>query len=113
MKRCVCLVLAAIAALASCSSAVRAADRPPNVVFFLIDDLGWTDLGCFGSDLYETPHIDRLAKEGMKFSNGYSACTVCSPACSDTPRRSGRRSCGTSSGKRRSCSGWWRAGAGR
>jgi len=59
---------------------VRAADaRPPNVVFFLIDDLGWTDLGCFGSDLYETPHIDKLAKQGMKFTNAYAACTVCSP----------------------------------
>jgi arylsulfatase A-like enzyme len=58
---------------------LRAAERPPNIVFILIDDLGWTDLGCFGSDLYETPHIDRLAKEGMKFTNAYSACTVCSP----------------------------------
>ncbi len=39
-----------------------------NVVFFLIDDLGWTDLGCYGSDYYETPHVDRLAKEGMLFT---------------------------------------------
>jgi arylsulfatase A-like enzyme len=54
-------------------------ERPPNVVFFLIDDLGWTDLGCFGSDLYETPNIDQLARQGMKFTNGYAACTVCSP----------------------------------
>lgn len=52
---------------------------PPNIVVFLIDDLGWTDLGCMGSDLYETPNIDRLAREGMKFTNAYSACTVCSP----------------------------------
>jgi arylsulfatase A-like enzyme len=60
---------------------VRAGDgtRPPNIVFFLIDDLGWTDLGCFGSDLYETPFIDNLASQGMKFTNAYSACTVCSP----------------------------------
>jgi arylsulfatase A-like enzyme len=60
---------------------LRAAEpaRPPNVVVFLIDDLGWTDLGCFGSDLYETPNIDRLAREGVKFANAYSACTVCSP----------------------------------
>lgn len=50
-----------------------------NVIFLLIDDLGWTDVGCFGSDLYETPNIDRLAREGMRFTNGYSACTVCSP----------------------------------
>jgi arylsulfatase A len=53
--------------------------RPPNVVFFLIDDLGFTDLGCMGSKLYETPHIDRLATQGMKFNHAYSACTVCSP----------------------------------
>lgn len=53
--------------------------QPLNFVFFLIDDLGWTDLGCFGSDLYETPNIDRLAREGMRFTNAYAACTVCSP----------------------------------
>ena len=43
------------------------------------DDLGWTDFGCYGSDLYETPHIDRLARDGMRFTAAYSACTVCSP----------------------------------
>ena len=53
--------------------------RPPNVVLILVDDLGWTDLGCFGSDLYETPNIDRLASEGMRFNAAYAACTVCSP----------------------------------
>jgi arylsulfatase A-like enzyme len=54
---------------------------PPklNVVFILADDLGWTDLGCFGSELYETPAIDRLARDGVKFTQYYSACTVCSP----------------------------------
>lgn len=51
----------------------------PNVIIFLVDDLGWTDGGCFGSDLYETPNIDRLAASGMKFTNAYAACTVCSP----------------------------------
>jgi arylsulfatase A-like enzyme len=50
-----------------------------NVVFFLIDDLGWKDLGCFGSSYYQTPHIDRLAAGGMRFTNGYAACNVCSP----------------------------------
>lgn len=57
----------------------RAADRPPNVVVILIDDLGWTDLGCYGSDLYETPNVDRLASRGMRFTDAYAACTVCSP----------------------------------
>ena len=56
----------------------RAAERP-NVVVFLIDDLGWTDLGCYGSDLYQTPHIDRLAASGVRFTDAYAACTVCSP----------------------------------
>src|SRR5688572_14486569 len=51
----------------------------PNVVLILADDLGWTDLSCYGSDLYETPHIDRLARDGVRFTQAYSACTVCSP----------------------------------
>ncbi|MEM7011838.1 MAG: sulfatase-like hydrolase/transferase [Verrucomicrobiota bacterium] len=53
--------------------------RSPNIVFFLVDDLGWRDVGCFGSDFYETPNIDRLAQEGVKFTNAYAACHVCSP----------------------------------
>lgn len=60
-------------------ASLRGDDPPPNVVLFLADDLGWTGLGCFGSDLYETPHLDRLAASGMKFTSAYSACTVCSP----------------------------------
>lgn len=56
-----------------------AAPAKPNVVLILTDDLGWTDLACFGSDFYETPHLDRLAREGMRFTQNYSACTVCSP----------------------------------
>ena len=51
----------------------------PNIVLILADDLGWTDLGCFGSDLYQTPNIDKLARDGVKFTQNYSACTVCSP----------------------------------
>ena len=47
----------------------------PNVVFFFIDDLGWTDFGCYGSDYYETPNIDKLSASGMKFANGHPACT--------------------------------------
>ena len=55
------------------------AEKPLNVVFFLIDDLGWMDIGANGSNYYKTPHIDQLAKEGMRFTNGYAACNVCSP----------------------------------
>lgn len=51
----------------------------PNIVLFLIDDLGWRDLGCQGSTYYQTPNIDRLAKEGVRFTDAYAACAVCSP----------------------------------
>lgn len=51
----------------------------PNIIFVLIDDMGWKDLVCYGSSFYETPHIDRLAKEGMRFTDAYAACPVCSP----------------------------------
>lgn len=54
-------------------------NRKPNVVFILIDDMGWTDTAAFGSPFYETPHLDRLARESMRFTNGYAACPVCSP----------------------------------
>ncbi|MBI3464715.1 MAG: sulfatase [Planctomycetes bacterium] len=61
-------------------AAPAAEPAKPNVVLILIDDMGWTDLACFGSDLYETPSIDQLARDGMKFTQAYSACTVCSPS---------------------------------
>lgn len=54
-------------------------DSKPNIVLFLADDLGWTGLKCFGSDFYETPHLDRMAAEGTRFTAAYAACTVCSP----------------------------------
>ncbi|MEE2754138.1 MAG: sulfatase [Candidatus Latescibacterota bacterium] len=52
----------------------------PNIVFILADDLGWRDLGCEGSPIYESPNIDRIANEGMRFTQGYAACQVCSPS---------------------------------
>jgi len=57
----------------------EATNNKPNFVFILIDDLGWIDTGCYGSKFYETPNIDRLAAEGMRFTNAYAACAVCSP----------------------------------
>ncbi|MCH7689218.1 MAG: sulfatase [Planctomycetes bacterium] len=51
----------------------------PNIVFILADDLGWTDLGCFGSKYYETPNIDRLAQQGMRFTSAYSNGPNCAP----------------------------------
>ncbi len=70
---------AATAALLAFHTA-GAAEQPPNIVFILADDLGFTDLGCTGSGYYETPHIDRLAAEGVRFANGYT----CGPNCQPT-----------------------------
>ena len=50
--------------------------KPPNVVFFLVDDLGQRDIGCYGSQFHETPSIDQLAKDGMLFTNAYDTCHV-------------------------------------
>ena len=57
----------------------NAVAKKPNIVFILIDDMGWKDLGCYGGSFFETPNIDRLAAEGMRFTNGYAACAVCTP----------------------------------
>jgi arylsulfatase A len=56
----------------------EAAERP-NVVLIVADDLGWADLGCYGSKFHRTPHLDRLAAEGVRFTDAYAACPVCSP----------------------------------
>ena len=55
-------------------------DAPPNVIIVFVDDLGWADVGANGSVFYETPHIDRLANEGMRFTNAYAAAAICSPS---------------------------------
>ena len=55
------------------------AENRPNIVFFLVDDLGWADVGCNGSPFYDTPNIDQLAAEGVRFTDAYAACHVCSP----------------------------------
>ena len=73
------LILINIAGLFLASVTATAADRPPNVVLIFIDDLGWKDLGCYGSDFIETPRIDRLANEGVRFTDFYAAGAVCSP----------------------------------
>jgi arylsulfatase A len=53
--------------------------KKPNIIIINVDDLGWTDLACFGSKYYETPNIDALCARGMKFTQAYAACAVCSP----------------------------------
>ena len=71
------LILSALCSLCLCGSTL-AADKP-NVVLIVIDDLGQRDLGCYGSTFYQTPNIDRMAKEGLRFTDFYAACPVCSP----------------------------------
>ncbi|MBI3210104.1 MAG: sulfatase [Candidatus Solibacter usitatus] len=61
------------------SAAAQRTSKPMNIVLILADDLGWTDLGCYGADLHETPNLDRLAKEGVRFTDAHSASPVCSP----------------------------------
>ena len=73
------LALPLSASQADAAAPAKEAGPKLNFVFFLIDDLGWTDLGCFGSKFYETPNIDRLARQGMRFTDAYAACCVCSP----------------------------------
>ncbi len=58
---------------------IRSQERP-NIVLIVIDDLGWKDLGCMGSLFYETPHIDRLAEEGVVFTNAYAPAANCAPS---------------------------------
>ena len=68
---------------AACTSGVpsilRAESRMLNIVCILMDDLGWRDLGCYGSTFYRTPNVDALARDGMRFTEAYAACPVCSP----------------------------------
>src|SRR4051794_25091757 len=84
MKRtCVVHSIVALLPLAAAllwPAAVPAAEGKPNIVFILADDLGYTDVACFGSKYYETPNIDRLAAEGVRFTNGYT----CGPNCQPT-----------------------------
>ena len=73
-----CLIVLAFAGF-HCQPQSSQDDEPFNVVFILIDDMGWTDTAAFGSTFYETPHLDQLTQESMRFTSGYAACPVCSP----------------------------------
>jgi len=78
------ILLAALAIAAAPSSFLMAAQPSPatrpNIVFILMDDLGWADVGCFGSRLLETPNIDQLAQQGMRFTDAYATSPVCLPS---------------------------------
>lgn len=71
-------MMGVLATMSTMTTAAQAATSP-NILVILIDDLGWKDLSCYGSSYYKTPNIDRLAAEGVRFSDGYAACAVCSP----------------------------------
>ena len=89
MRRRACKLISLFALFMLCmapapwSDAALAADGPsgdkPNVVLFVVDDLGWADVGCYGSSFFRTPNVDRLAADGMRFEQAYAACPVCSP----------------------------------
>ncbi len=96
----------ALAFWALVATASAAARTPPNVLIFLVDDLGWRDLGCQGSEVFETPAADRLAIEGVRFTQAYAACPVCSPSraalmTGNSPARLGFTGHITATGKHR------------
>ena len=66
--------------LMSCSSGPAGKSEKPNILFILVDDLGWADMGYTGSIFYETPNVDELASKSTVFTNAYAACPVCSPS---------------------------------
>jgi arylsulfatase A len=72
---------AVCALLGSCAVPTSAADSPkrPNILLILVDDMGWTDLGCYGNERVDTPRIDAFAAEGLRFTDAYAAAPVCSP----------------------------------
>ena len=57
----------------------KAPSKPLNVLLIVVDDLGWSDLGCYGADLHQTPHIDSLCKDSLKFTDAYAAASICTP----------------------------------
>jgi arylsulfatase A len=77
------ILLLLLCGLAWFVNTVRAEDpkpqKPLDILFILTDDLGWADLQCYGSDLHETPNLDRLASQGVRFTDAYAASSVCSP----------------------------------
>jgi arylsulfatase A len=92
MRR-VARILASVAWVAlALAVSVAAADRPPNIIYIMVDDAGYGDFSCYGQTKFSTPHIDRLATEGLRFTQHYSGSTVCAPTrCSlMTGRHTGR-----------------------
>lgn len=82
---------AAALAWGTANPGVTRAERKPNIIFILADDLGYGDLGCYGQRLIQTPRLDRMAEEGMRFTQHYAGSTVCAPSrsCLMTGRHTG------------------------
>src|SRR3954463_3031413 len=73
-------ILAVVILLFAPLISMAAPARPPNIVIILADDLGYGDLGCYGSPSIRTPHLDDMAREGLRFTDFYVAGAVCSPS---------------------------------
>src|SRR2546423_15508245 len=82
MSRTAFRLLAATCLIGAAASAIRAADAParPNVVFIIMDDLRWDELGCLGHPFVKTPNADRIAREGATFRNFFATTPLCSPS---------------------------------
>jgi arylsulfatase A-like enzyme len=74
------LCFSCVFTFSSLIQAQESPERPPNIIFIMADDLGYGDLGCYGQERIQTPHIDQLAKEGMRFTEAYAGSTVCAPS---------------------------------
>ena len=74
------LTLAGLLFILACQPTPQKEDRPPNIIIFYADDLGYGDLGCYGHPTIRTPNLDRMAREGMKFMQFYVGASVCTPS---------------------------------
>lgn len=101
MPRRTCLIFALLIVIhsACCDRPCTAAERP-NIVFIMADDLGYGHLGCYGQQYIKTPHVDRLAEQGLRFTDVYAGCSVCAPCRSVllTGKHMGHTSIRTNSG---------------
>lgn len=79
-SRCALFALLLILTIVPSIRVEAQSDSPPNIVLFFVDDLGWSDVGCYGSTFYDTPNIDALAQDGVRFTDAYATCHVCSPS---------------------------------
>ena len=80
MVRCCMLGCASVSAKKSVKKPPVVSSSKPNIIYIMADDLGYGDLSCYGQKKFKTPNIDRLAQEGMKFTDHYSGSTVCAPS---------------------------------